>query len=127
MLLAEGDEVEAGKYTQLRMTVFDVIVKTDDGPEEGYQAKVSSNKLKFVRPFTLEGGGTVPLIVDFDAAKSVVFTGVTNGNGAKVIFKPVVKLLGEQEGQPEPTQATKADFDPSRGTVGTVITVMASR
>ncbi len=28
MLLAEGNEVEAGKYTQLRMTIFEVIVNS---------------------------------------------------------------------------------------------------
>jgi hypothetical protein len=99
MLLAKGNEVESGKYTQLRMTVFDVTVKTDDSPEDGYQAKVPNEKLRFVCPFTLEGGETICLIVDIDATKSVVFTGVTKGHGVNVIFKPVVKLSMEYEGE----------------------------
>ena len=93
MLLANG-EVEAGRYTQLRMTVFEVIVDYDD--VVGKQAEVPSGKLKFVRPFTLEADGEITLIVDIDAAKSVVFTGATKDGAAKVLFKPVVKLLIER-------------------------------
>ena len=99
MLLAEGNKVESGKYTQLRMTVFSVIVKTDDGPEDGYQAKVPNDKLNFVRPFTLEEGETICLIVDIDANKSIVFTGSTKGYEGNVIFKPVVKLSIDREGK----------------------------
>ena len=106
MLLAEGNEVEPGKYTQLRMTVFNVIVKTDDGPEDGYQAIVPSDKLKFVRPFNLEAGETITLIADFDAAKSVIFPGGKKGNVKKVIFKPVVKLSIQKEGKPEVASLT---------------------
>jgi hypothetical protein len=105
MLLAEGNKVESGKYTQLRMTVFSVIVKTDDGPEDGYQAKVPNDNLKFVRTFTLEEGETICLIVDIDANKSIVFTGSTKdyestkGYEGNVIFKPVVKLSIDREGK----------------------------
>jgi hypothetical protein len=135
MVLAQGNEVEAGEYTQLRMTVFNVLVNTVDGPEEGYQAKVPSGTLKFVRPFTLEGGGAINLIVDFDAAKSVVFTGATKGDEPKVIFKPVVKLsikggqsTTEEEttpGEEEPTPLSEptATFDPVSGLAETSITV----
>jgi hypothetical protein len=122
MLLAEGNEVEAGKYTQLRMTVFEVIVKTEDGPEDGYQATVPSDKLKFVRPFTLEGGDTITLITDFDAAKSVIFPGGKKGDVNKVIFKPVVKLLIEHEEEPGPPAPT-GPFEPISGPVETEITV----
>jgi len=90
MLLAEG-EVESGKYTQLRMTVFEVLVDYDD--VVGKKAIVPSDKLKFVRPFTLEAGEEITLIVDIDAAKSVVVTGASKDSKDKVLFKPVVKLL----------------------------------
>ena len=120
-LLLAGGQVEAGKYTQLRMTVFNVIVKTDDGPENEYQAIVPSGKLKFVRPFTLEAGETITLIVDFDAAKSVVFTGATKDGEVKVLFKPVVKLSIEHEENPS---APTANFEPDTGPpVGIVIDV----
>jgi hypothetical protein len=121
MLLAEGKTVEAGKYTQLRMTVFDVIVKTEGGPEEGYQATVPSKELKFVRPFTLEAGGEIALTVDIDAAKSVLFPGGKNGDVKKVIFKPVVKLMIEHEEESGPSLTTY--FDPISGPVETVIMV----
>jgi hypothetical protein len=121
MLLAEGTAVDAGKYTQLRMTVFDVIVKTEGGPEEGYQATVPSKELKFVRPFTLKAGGEITLTVDIDAAKSVLFPGGKKGDVRKVIFKPVVKLMIEHEEESGPSLATY--FDPINGPAETVITV----
>jgi len=85
--------VAAGKYTQLRMTIFEVWVTLDG--EDPVEATIPSGELKFVRPFELEAGGTIALVVDFDAAESVVVT----GNG-KVIFKPVVKLAIEQGDKP---------------------------
>ena len=119
MLLADG-EMEAGTYTQLRMTVFEVIVDYDD--VVGKQAEVPSGKLKFVRPFTLEAGGTITLIVDIDAAKSVVVAGGTKQDKAKVLFKPVVKLqVIHEEGSGPP--APSATFEPTGGPVGTMITV----
>ena len=84
------DKVEAGKYTQLRMTIFivEVTLEGEDGePPITVEATIPSGELKFVRPFELEAGGIIALVVDFDAAESVVVT----GNG-QVIFKPVVKL-----------------------------------
>ena len=84
--------VAAGKYTQLRMTIFEVWVTLEG--EDPVEATVPSGKLKFVRPFDLEAGGTITLVVDFDAAESIVVT----GNG-KVIFKPVVKLEIQQGGK----------------------------
>ncbi len=91
------EEVAAGKYTQLRMTIFEVWVTLEG--ENPVEATIPSGELKFVRPFDLEAGGTIALVVDFDAAESVVVT----GNG-KVIFKPVVKLLIEH-GEPVGTIA----------------------
>jgi hypothetical protein len=142
MTLAEGFQVESGNYTQLRMTVFSVLVNTEDGPAEGYPARVPSNILKFVRPFSLEGGGAISLLVDFDVAKSVVFTGGPKGDGVRVIFKPVVKLSiqGEQqttqgepvtEEEPAPGDETTttplaeptAVFEPVSGPVETLVTV----
>ena len=87
--------VAAGKYTQLRMTVFEVWVTLEG--EDPVEATVPSSELKFVRPFDLEAGGTIALVVDFDAAKSVVVTGAD-----KIIFKPVVKLAIQQGGKGKP-------------------------
>ena len=86
--------VEAGKYTQLRMTVFTVeVTYLEEGETEAttVEATVPSGELKFVRPFDLEAGETIALLLDFDADKSVVITG-----NDKVIFNPVVTLATPQ-------------------------------
>ena len=93
-VLAVGD-VDAGKYTQIRMTVEMVEVtysEDGDGEAKTVEATIPSGELKFVRPFDVVAGGTTTLIIDFDADKSVVFAGAD-----KVIFKPVVKLSIEHE------------------------------
>jgi hypothetical protein len=115
MLLADG-EIEAGKYTQLRMTVFEVIVDYDD--VVGAKAEVPSDKLKFVRPFTLEAGDNITLIVDIDAAKSVVVTGGSKPDKSKVLFKPVVKLQvvpGEGPGESAPMVQNFSPADNATG------------
>ena len=101
------------------MTVFDVKVDYDDVTDK--EATVPSDKLKFVRPFTLEAGGEITLIVDIDAAKSVVITGAGK-NGGKVLFKPVVKLSIEHKELPS-APASMAIFNPTSGPVGTSIDV----
>lgn len=93
LTLATG-EVEAGKYTQLRMTIFTVEVsylRAGETEETTVPATVPSGELKFVRPFDLADGGTIALLIDFDADKSVVITGA-----GEVIFKPVVTLVTPQ-------------------------------
>jgi len=101
-VLAVGN-VDAGKYTQIRMNLESVTVTytyTEDGvPQENtVEATIPSGELKFVRPFDVVEGGTTTLIIDFDADKSVAVTGAPD----KVIFKPVVKLSIEHgEGEEE--------------------------
>jgi hypothetical protein len=115
MLLADG-EIEAGKYTQLRMTVFEVIVDYDGFV--GVEAEVPSNELKFVHPFTLAAGDNITLIIDIDAAKSVVVTGGGKQDKAKVLFKPVVKIQvvsGEGPGKSEPLVQNYSPADNATG------------
>ena len=105
-VLAVGD-VDAGKYTQIRMNLESVTVTytyTEDGvPQENtVEAIIPSGELKFVRPFYVEEGGETTITLDFDADKSVAVTGAPD----KVIFKPVVKLSiepgeGEEEEEEE--------------------------
>jgi hypothetical protein len=88
-------EVEAGKYTQLRLTVEKIEVALDGGKLQ--PANLPSGVLKFVRPFDVVAGETVEILIDFDADQSVNVTG-----GGKIQVKPVVKLeikTGEQAGQ----------------------------
>jgi len=93
-LLATGD-IEAGKYTQIRV-IIDTIGITLNGDEESPEIILPSGKLKFVRPFEVFPDKTTTILLDFDAAKSVVVT----GNG-KIIFKPVVKLSVSVSDKPE--------------------------
>ncbi len=87
-VLAVG-EIEAGKYTQIRLMVESVLVTLGDG--EPVEAKVPSGELKFVRPFDVVEGETTVLLFDFDAEKSVTVTGKGN-----ITVKPVVKLTVKQ-------------------------------
>ncbi len=107
-VLAVGD-VDAGKYTQIRMTVEMVEVtylENGDGEAKTVEATIPSGELKFVRPFDVVAGGTTTLIIDFDADKSVVVTGAD-----KVIFKPVVRLSIEHEVALALTVTTSAATD----------------
>jgi len=95
-------DVEAGKYTQIRLVLEDIKVGLD-GEEEPRQATVPSNELKLVHPFSVVEGETTVLVIDFDAEKMVNITGA-----GKIIVKPVVKLIvrqgksaGEKEGNGE--------------------------
>jgi len=90
--LLATEEVTAGKYTQIRMTIDIVQVKIGDGDLQ--PAVLPSGKLKFVRPFEVFDGETTIILLDFDADKSVTVTG-----GGKVIVKPVVKLSIQQGNQ----------------------------
>jgi len=83
------DELEVGRYTQIRMTIESAEVTLGDGEPE--EATLPSGELKFVHPFDIAEGETTVLLLDFDADKSVTVTGQ-----GKVIVNPVVKLTVEQ-------------------------------
>ena len=93
-VIAFAGGVPAGKYNQVRMHVVGVNV-TVDGNASG--ATVPSGWIKIVRPFEVTGGNTTTLLLDFDAAKSVVVTG-----SGKVQFKPTIKLVVRQGEGPGP-------------------------
>ncbi|MFC1874857.1 hypothetical protein ACFLY3_01695, partial [Chloroflexota bacterium] len=64
-------------------------------------------ELKFVHPFEIFEGETTILLLDFDADKSIVETGAD-----KIIFKPVVKLIIEQDGaEPATTTVTTTEAE----------------
>ena len=98
-VLAVG-ELEAGKYTQIRISVESVEVTFGDD-EEYREAEVTGGELKFVRPFDVVEGETTILLLDFDAEKSVN----TTGQG-RVHVKPVVKLT-IQQGKPHEIAAVE--------------------
>ena len=84
-------EIEATKYTQVRLVVETVQVEFNDSGELK-DASVPSKELKIVHPFQITGGDTTTLVIDFDADKMVTVTG-----SGDIIVKPVVKLTVKQE------------------------------
>jgi len=92
--------VTAGKFTQIRMDVDRVEVITTAG--DNITAEVPSGKLKIVRPFTVGGGTKTILTLDFDGKKSLILPGKDIATGKqKALFKPVVKLLIEEDAKVE--------------------------
>ena len=85
-----ANEVDSGKYTQVRLVVDKVQVKFGSGNLT--DAEVPSKELKIVHPFDIVPGETTALVLDFDADKMVTVTG-----GGKIIVKPVIKLTVKQE------------------------------
>jgi hypothetical protein len=109
-------EVEAGKYTQVRLAVETVEVALGDGELE--PATLPSNELKFVRPFDVVAGETTVILLDFDAEKSVTVTG-----SGKILVKPVVKLTikpGESKGKPEEAEEKEAERQEFEGIIDTI-------
>jgi hypothetical protein len=97
--LFAASQVEAGKYTQIRLTIDNVQVALGDKQAE--EVKLPSGELKLVKSFNVVEGGTTEILIDFDAEKSVTVTGE-----GKVIVKPVVKLNVKQ-GSPEQPLSTE--------------------
>jgi hypothetical protein len=89
------DEMAAGKYTQIRLTIDRVEVALGGGEPE--EAKLPSGELKIVHPFDVVEGETTVLLLDFDAEKSVTVAGKDN-----IIVKPVVKLAVKEGKAEEP-------------------------
>jgi hypothetical protein len=114
-VLAVG-ALEAGKYTQIRISVESVEVTFGDD-EEYQEAEVTGGELKFVRPFDVVEDETTILLLDFDAEKSVNAT----GQGG-VHVKPVVKLT-IQQGKPHElalVEGSISEVDIELGTVSVI-------
>jgi hypothetical protein len=82
------EELEAGHYTQIRLSVDDVTV-------DGASAEIPSGDIKVLGQFDIEikADCTTEMTLDFDLddPNSLVFTGE-----GKILFQPVVKpIIGE--------------------------------
>jgi hypothetical protein len=91
-------QTELGSFTQIRMDVTKVVVETAEG--DTIEATVPSDKLKIVKPFTVEAGVTTVLTLDFDGDKCLMLA------GGKAQFKPVVKLLIAESPNQSPHRPT---------------------
>ena len=78
-------ELNAGKYTQIRLNVDSARV-TIDGNESSLT--VPSDKIKLIHPFTIEAGKTITLTLDFNASESIKSTGKN-----KYILQPTIKVI----------------------------------
>lgn len=90
--LLGSETLPAGEYTQVRLSITSATIVEDS---EEVEARVPSDVLKVVRPFTITAGLTTIATLDFDAEQSVVKQG-TGG----YLLRPVVTLLVRQEGEP---------------------------
>jgi heat shock protein HslJ len=97
-------EVEAVKYTQVRLVVDAVQVEFNDSGELE-DARIPSKELKIVHPFNIVKGETTALVIDFDADKMVTVTG-----SGDIIVKPVVKLAVRQEKSSGQKDSTKQEL-----------------
>lgn len=86
-----AQEIEVGHYTQIRMDV-ESVKATIDGKDKDVFLPSGKLKIVVVGSFEIEAEKTTILTLDFDADKSLVFTG-----SDKIIFKPVIKLIITEE------------------------------
>ena len=76
--------LDVGKYTQIRLYLTNATV-TINGVKQSL--KIPSGVLKLVHPFTIKGGDTLTLTLDFDAEKSV------HQAGTQYIMRPTIKII----------------------------------
>ena len=91
-LLLGQAEVEAGKYTQIRLKIQDANVVWNG---QAYPMTVPSGAqsgLKLLTNFDIVAGSTYDVVLDFDAERSIVTTGPKNNpNGFKL--KPTIRAV----------------------------------
>ncbi|ULQ53103.1 DUF4382 domain-containing protein [Flavihumibacter fluvii] len=89
-LLADAD-IPAGRLNQLRLILGDNnYIITNDGQKEMLNTpSAQESGLKLLVQTDLTGGMLYRLVLDFDAAKSIV----TAGNSGNYILKPVIRVL----------------------------------
>ena len=81
--------IEVGHYSQVRMDV-QLVNAVIDGQSTSTGIELPSSTLRLVGSFDIKENQRTILTIDFDAEKSLVFTGE-----GKVIFKPTVTLIVE--------------------------------
>jgi len=83
------EELTAGKYTQIRLTVEKAnITINNNGEMEVHDLKIPSNKVKLIKAFWIYEDETTVLTLDFDVYESVHKTGQD-----KYIMRPTIKVI----------------------------------
>lgn len=80
-------EMEPGLYTQIRLSIVSGRIVFEDGE---YELRVPSDEIKVPVVFEIKEKGTVQIILDFDAEKSIKVTGT--GKNKIYILRPVIKV-----------------------------------
>lgn len=121
-------EIEPGHYDQMRLVLGDnneVVVDGESHYLKTPSAQQSGLKLKIVAD--IEAGTTYSLLVDFDAARSIVQAGNKRSpKGIKYLLKPVLRAVdlqasGSISGTVEPTDfSTKVYTIVDEDTISTV-------
>jgi hypothetical protein len=89
-LLGEQN-LTAGKYTQIRLTVESANITINrSGQREEQTLQIPSSKIKLIHPFTITKNETTVLTLDFLVDQSIHET----GNG-KFMLKPTIKIIQE--------------------------------
>ena len=85
-----GEEnLSAGKYTQIRLTVERALITINNSVEIGvHDLKIPSNKVKLTKSFWIYEDEITVITLDFDVQKSVHRTG-----NDKYIMKPTIKVI----------------------------------
>lgn len=105
-LLLGTDEFQEGEIDQIRLILGEDNYLMKDGERlELMTPSAQQSGLKIKVDQEIEGGNTYDLIIDFDAAKSIVVA----GNSGIIILKPVLRAYLEQsqgvQGQVLPLEA----------------------
>ncbi len=85
-------EVQAGKYTQIRLKISDANVVWNGQTYPMTVPSGAQSGLKLLTNFDIVAGSTYDVVLDFDAERSVVTTGPRNNpNGFKL--KPTIRAV----------------------------------
>ena len=85
------EELTAGKYTQIRLTVEKAEVTINNSGEiEVHDLKIPSNKVKLIKSFWIYEDEATVLTLDFDVYESVHKAGKD-----KYIMRPTIKVIQE--------------------------------
>ena len=88
-----SEEIEAGNYEQIRLILGDENTVTVDGETYNLQTpSAQQSGLKLNIDAEVEDGATYELLIDFDAARSIV----EQGNGG-YLLKPVIRAVNLAE------------------------------
>jgi len=98
-----GDAMlEAGHYTEIRLTLGGGCMVVVNG--QSFSLTVPSNEIKLIHQFTIEAGTQYELLLDFDAARSIVFANGSHHLKPTIRVCPVA-LTGSISGTVQPLEA----------------------